>query len=268
MNLRDPESCAQFGAVLPLLAGDDLEPEALELARRHVASCGACALALGEARAARAALGLLQTRDDAVAPDVWPSVRAILRQEGLIRVPGEPATKIAAAHAPAPIAQAPARRVHAPRTWVRVAAAAALVAFVLTGALLRERGEDSARPEERRSPIAHNLQEVGPSAAELLPGDPLGGLRLVANGHTARVIQPTFVGMGGTLEPDCVGDPWEGQPGPRALRPSTDQVPRATSYFPPDGWSGEAIDLRQPRGPVYPFAGRLEGGVRAAGGQR
>jgi hypothetical protein len=299
MNPHQPENCAQVRAVIPLLAGDDLEPVALEAARRHTALCGPCAQALEAAREARSALG--QLRVERAAPDVWGPLRETLRAEGLIRGPilNQPV-----ALASDPRAAGPARR----RTRAFNSAAAALFGALFLGALLTDRSTPPLGPSESGASLvsspersvgaptllgAAQVEAPAPSSDPLTsgrdlrlvggvpsqprrsePGEPIAGLRFVQAYDPSEAKRPSRAEWLSSAE--CP-DPWLGQEGPRPLRLSNDQVPRRTVYFLPDGLSGEAIDLRQLQRQPHPSLARPAGfpgssgfpgsGLQAAGGR-
>ncbi len=267
MNTHPSDTCALVRAAVPLLVGDDLEPEALESARGHVEGCPACARALEAARQARAALAVL--RVERPAPDVWAGVRAALVSEG----------RIAAAASAVP---RPARR--AWRPLVASLAAAGLLSAALWGAL--SFGGGAPDPAAKSDPIVRGEPTVQPldpvtfgaGASERDPGRAApaptagsgGGVRLVSSAPTGgsgpwvvpvRRAAPS-PGLA-AAEPECA-ELLAGDPGPQALRPSSDQRPRRTVYYQPEGLQGESIDVRQLRRPNLPFGSRA--GVQAAGG--
>lgn len=273
MNLNRPEPCAEVRAAIPLLVGDDLEPEALEAARLHLASCRACTRALGAAQDARGALGRLRTQ--ASAPDLWGPLQAALREEGLIRPPAgvPPIVQLP------PIRPGPASVPRLGPRWALSAAAAALLAATLGLALQAWAPAPPADSPALPLALGPEAPPSTPSADRVPIDEPTSlaqgsGLRLVASGAPAApaappALRPNPAGPGGFAAlpaPNCP-DPLAGREGPVALRPSTDQEPRPAVYFHPEGLWSEAIDLRQLRLHAQPLPGRPNGGVQAAGGQ-
>lgn len=277
MNTHPSETCALVRAAVPLLVGDDLEPEALASARRHVEGCVVCARALERAREARAALAVL--RVERPAPDVWGGVRAALAAEGRLSSAARPAPR-------AEMRAAPRRR--AWRPLVASLAAAGLLSTALWGFLSlgdgAGSGDRTGEPERvvRGEPLPRPADlgaadpgalERGPERRESAPdlSRPVDrGLRLVSSGPGAasgtRVIPVRSAAPAPwavEAEAECA-DLSAGDSGPQSLRPSSDQRPRRTVYFQPDGLLGESIDVRQLRRPNLPFGSRA--GVQAAGG--
>lgn len=275
MNTHRSDTCALVRAAVPLLAGNDLEPEALESARQHLESCRACASALEGAREARAALA--QLRVERPAPDLWVGVRAALLAEGWIRG----ATPAAA---PRSAAQAlPRLRRRAPRLLVASLAAAGLLSVALWGALsLGNKPAGGITDSEgiaQPGPLPTLPRSQDPSSVERdatamqpTPGRADRGLRLVSGAPSgpggSLVAVPVRQVPWNAAEPEAeCADPFGGDLGPQALRPSSDQHPRRTVYFQPEGLQGEAIDVRQLRRPGLPFGGRAAAGLQTAGGQ-
>lgn len=92
-GMRDlPDVCLEIENSLPLWVGGDLDPDALRAVEEHLAGCTRCADRAAKVRGARAILrrGLARAAElGGSGVDPWPSLRASLRAEGLLRTFGE-----------------------------------------------------------------------------------------------------------------------------------------------------------------------------------
>jgi hypothetical protein len=123
--MKYEDICAEVQNGLPLYVGGDLEPAAAAEIERHLEACAACMERERAARDARKLLVSALALSERRGPDLWPNVRAVLTEDGLIR-----------SQPPAPRALAkPARPAYA---RYALAAAAALLAGLWLGRALFE----------------------------------------------------------------------------------------------------------------------------------
>jgi putative zinc finger protein len=156
--------CAEVQNGLPLYVGGDLEPAAAVEIARHLEGCAHCK---GRERAARDARMLLVSAlelSERRSPDLWPNVRAVLTEDGLIR--SQPAST-------------PARAMRsATRPW-KVYAAAASVAL-LCGLWLGRAAFDGGAKDAPGLANTPRLTGVSPDpSVPVVPVASTSGLRQV-----------------------------------------------------------------------------------------
>lgn len=132
MKRDDTQGCWEIRDRIPLFVGGDLDLDALDSVRTHLARCDACARYAGDASRSRQVLVTSLREREAALPrhDLWPGIREALAAEGLLR--GEPARRVVPGRT-----RAGAR----PRLRLvrRVAALAAAAAVVISASLLWDR---------------------------------------------------------------------------------------------------------------------------------
>lgn len=162
-------SCSEVDEKLPLYVGGDLDVDALEVVRAHLASCEACARRAGEATRAREALRAALAREAGTpGTDLWPGIRAVLRAEKLVRESGRPQERSV------PVSALPRPRLM--RLAVPLAAAAGLVGFLTLGGLWPS-GGTGPTPE---APLHVRFEEPVMDAGSVVVTPVSEGLRRVA----------------------------------------------------------------------------------------
>jgi hypothetical protein len=155
--MRYEDICAEVQNGLPLYVGGDLEPAASAEIERHLEGCPTCKDRERAARDARTLLVSALELSERRGPDLWPNVRAVLTEDGLIR--SQPAAVRTATRSARP-------------AWTKysLAAAAALLAGLWLGRALFE------------------------DAAPVVP-DGTGGTELVGNTHPTPTIPVVGEGL-------------------------------------------------------------------------
>ncbi len=186
----DRTSCPEVLEKLPLSVGGDLDPEALESVRAHLALCASCARRAAEVDRARASLiGALRAREaDARNPELWPGIREVLSREGLI--PGRsvlPAGERGQGARSRPGASPKRGARWMQRALVPLAAAAAVVALVQLGSRTGEppeRGPGRVRPAPGLEAPLLTIEQW--DATPVLDVTPVGGRLQRVTGEDAE----------------------------------------------------------------------------------
>ncbi len=83
--IRNEDICAEVLSGLPLYVGGDLEPAQSKELALHLEQCATCNEQARAAHEARALLVSALELSERRGPDLWPNVRAVLSENGLIR---------------------------------------------------------------------------------------------------------------------------------------------------------------------------------------
>ena len=181
--------CTEVEAHLPLFVGGDLETPLAVKVEAHLQACQGCGGRLEAAGRARSALLELAARTRAEARleqvDLWPGVRALLAEEGLVGSPSAAAARSAARPVPG--------RVLSFARYLGGAAAAAVLALLVWNSF----GDDSSRP------VGPGVGPAGTATAGFsAPSQvPAGLLHRVAGGSPleATPLLPAVTPVGGGL---------------------------------------------------------------------
>jgi anti-sigma factor RsiW len=162
-------TCTDVSERLSLYVGGDLEDDAADLVREHLAGCASCSTEASAAARSREVFraSLVRTAEEPSRSPLWTEIRSALVSEGLI---GPRSTTITPLTRSAPEARPTLRLV---RRAASFAAAAAVLALAsIYGPSLFEAGAQAPGVlDGSRSPVASTSAAVDPAPVALEPGE-------------------------------------------------------------------------------------------------